>query len=65
MGKKLILLILLVVLLFSAVGCERPGLTETAVPDGWLLRLIWPTAVKPTEPVSRLPHFICLDPSEC
>lgn len=64
MGKKLVLLIALVVLVVSMAACERPGLTETAVPRGWLLRMLWPTAVTPTEPVSS-PHYICFDPSEC
>lgn len=43
--RKILVLITLVVLLVTATACERPGLTETAVPDGWLLRSFWPSAV--------------------
>lgn len=42
--RKILILITLVVLAVFATACERSGLAETAVPNGWLLRMLWPSA---------------------
>jgi len=61
--KKILLGVLLVSVLLLTAACERPSVTETAVPSGWLCEQLWPVA----EPVkaNEFPHFTCFDPTQC